>query len=197
MQKINEISAFLHRAVLLFLAAFAVPALLVFLLPEMGAGAAGVMERLAPAWGWLMNLWFLSAAYFCGCLIASSGFRENLLARISGFRERDEREELVTAKAARSMFLLTLGCFITAGLAGMIRFNIFSFTRWEGGAVPPLVKVGPYELRQGHVAKKGLIFWPSLGIPKAPDRFPEFTELEHRGAQYYYESGAIFAPEVS
>lgn len=197
MGKLDRLLAFLHRAVLVYLAIFTIPALLSFLLSDLTISATRVMERLTPVWGWLMSLWFLSAVYFCCCLILSGGFREALLTRISGFKERDEREEIVTAKAARSVFLVTLGCFIAAGLIGMIRMNIFEYTRWQGDRVPPLVKVGPYELRKGQVAKKGFIMWPSVGIPSTRGPHPEFTEREIGGTQYFYESSSAFGPEVS
>jgi hypothetical protein len=172
-------------------------ALLAFLALERTVGGARVLERLAPAWGWLMGAWFLSGVYFCACLVASAGFRERLLARLSGFQERDEREELVTAKAARAVFLATLGCFIAAGLAGMVKINSFSYTRWRGGRVPPLERVGPYELRRGEVEKKGFLMWPSVGIPGEAVRFPELADRAEGGTQYVYASGSLFGQEVA
>ena len=197
MGKIDRLLAFLHRVVLAYLAIFAVPALLAFFLLDITASGVRVMESLMPVWMWLMSLWFLSAAYFCGRLILSGSFRETLLTRIAGFKERDEREEIVTAKAARSVFLVTLGCFIAAGLVGMIRLNVFSYTRWQGDRVPPLVEVGPYKLRKGEVSKRGFIMWPSVGIPSARTPYPEFAEREIGSSQYYYEGGCVFGPEVS
>lgn len=186
----------LHRAVLLYMAVFAVPALLGFLLPTLPAGAARAVEGVARAGNWLLGLWFLSAVYFCACLVLSPAFRETLLAKAAGFKERDEREELVTAKAARSVFLVTFGCLMAAGLAGMVRVNVFAFTRWQGDRVPPLEKVGPYELRRGEVARRGFVMWPSIGLPDAQPAEPRFTEREEGGARYYFESGSLFGPEV-
>lgn len=198
MGKTDRPLAFLHRAVLAYLAIFTIPALLAFFLLDLTASGTRIMESLTPVWGWLMGLWFLAAVYFCCCLILSVGFREALLTRISGFKERDEREEIVTAKAARSVFLITLGCFIAAGLVGMIRLNVFTYTRWQGDRVPSLVKVGPYELRKGEVYKKGFILWPSIGIPRARAPYTAFIkERAIGGTQYFYESGSIFGPEVS
>ena len=59
----------------------------------------------------LMNLgfvWMLSLAYCVLALLFYEAFRESLLSRLAGFREQDERERLVTARAARATFLLTL-----------------------------------------------------------------------------------------
>ena len=195
MGKIDRLFACLHQAVMAYLALFAIPALLAFLLLDITAGAARVMESLTPVWGWLMSLWFLSAAYFCCCLILSGGFREALLTRISGFKERDEGEEVVAAKAARSVFLVTLGCFIAAGLIGMVRLNVFGYTRWQGDRVPLLAKVGPYELRKGEVAQKGFVIWPSIGILSAGASYPKFTEREIGSTRYFQGGGRVFGPE--
>lgn len=197
MTNIDKALAFSHRAVLAYLAVFTIPALLAFLVLDRAPDFAVVMERVAPVWMWLTSLWFLSAVYFCGCLVLSGGFREALLTRLAGFKERDEWEEIVTARAARSVYLVTLGCFIAAGLIGMIRLNVFSYTRWQGDRVPPLTKVGPYELRQGQVAKKGFVLWPSIGLPGAPEPRRGFAEREIGSTQYYHDGGNVFGPEVS
>lgn len=197
MIKTNKALRGLHRAVLVLLAVLTIPALGSIFFANMTAGAAGVLERFLPAWGWMIGVWSAAAVYFFCCLVGSTDFREATLSKMAGFRERDEREEIVTAKAARSVFLVTLAGFLAAGLVGMVRVNVFTYTRWEGGAVPPLVKVGPYELRRGTVAKRGMIMWPSLGLPTARAPLGESAELERGSAQYYYEGGAIFGPEVS
>ncbi len=197
MKRIDRTLRGLHRAALAAMAILTIPALGSLYLTNMTAGMAKFMEGAAPIWGWMIGVWAATIVYFCCCLVWSTSFREALLARLSGFRERDEREEIVTAKAARSVFLVTLAGFLGAGLFGMVRVNVFTYTRWEGGAVPPLTKVGPYELRKGTVAKRGFLMWPSLGLPIARIPEEEVSELERGDTQYYYEGGSIFGPEVS
>jgi len=153
-------------------------------------------ERLLGVWGWAMGAWFVSGLYLCACFIFSEDFRERLLTRVAGFQERDEREELVTGRAARSVFLVTLGVLVAGGLLGMLRVNIFAYTRWKGGVVPPLEKVGPHQLRKGEVESRGFVMYPSLGVP-LDQRRPNFTEREEGGTQYFYESGTLFPPEFS
>lgn len=53
-------------------------------------------------------IWILSVAYFFMALVFYPSFRERLMSRLAGFKERDEREELVTAKASQRTFLLML-----------------------------------------------------------------------------------------
>jgi hypothetical protein len=187
----------LHIAILAVMALLTIPVLGSLFMANMTPGAARVMESVMPVWGWMVGAWAAAVVYFCCCLVLSMDFREALLARVSGLSERDEREELVTAKAARSVFLVTLAGFLAAGLLGMIRFNIFTYTRWEGESVPPLTRVGPYELRKGTVAKRGFLMWPSLGLPMAREPQPASADIERGSTQYSYEGGSIFEPEVA
>ena len=52
--------------------------------------------------------WILSLGYSVTALLFDRNLREKILTRLAGFREGDEREALVTARASRSTFLLTL-----------------------------------------------------------------------------------------
>lgn len=187
----------LHQAILATMTVLTAPALGSLFLANMTPGTARIMEFALPAWGWVIGVWAATIVYFCGCIVWSTNFREALLSRISGFKERDEREEIITAKAARSVFLVTLAGFLAAGLLGMVRINVFSYTRWEGDAVPALEKVGPHELRRGKVARTRFLMWPSLGLPIKRAPYPEFVELERGNTQYYYEGGSLFEPEVA
>jgi len=63
--------------------------------------------------------------------------------------------------------------------------------------VPPLVKLGPNELRKGQVDKRAFVMWPSLGLPNANGPRPDFVDREDGATQYSYESGSIFGPEVA
>ena len=197
MKRSDKILSALHRAVLTVMVVLTIPAFGSLFLGNLTARTAGIMENVMPVWGWMIGVWSASIVYFCFCIIWSTGFREALLARLSGFSERDEREELVTAKAARSVYLVTLAGFLAAGLFGMLRVNIFEYTRWAGESVPPLAKVGPYELRKGTVAAKGFLMWPSLGLPAASAPHPRSTEIERGNTRYYYEWESIFEPEVA
>ena len=95
------------------------------------------------------------------------------------------------------MFLATLAGFLAAGLLGLVRVNVFGYTRWAGGSVPPLAKVGRYELRKGTVAQHGFLMWPSLGLPTARASDSGLAELERGDTQYSYGGGPLFGPEVA
>lgn len=197
MKKTDRLPQRIHRAVLTVMAVLTIPALGSILFVDMTPSKAAILERAMPVWSWMIGVWCATIVYFCGCMIVSTDFREALLARLSGFMERDEREEMMTAKAARSVFLVTLAGFLAAGVLGMVRLNVFTYSRWEGASVPPLTKVGPYELRRGTLEKKGMILWPSLGLQTAEPPRPDYTEFERGNALYFYAGGSLFGPEVS
>lgn len=62
--------------------------------------------------GLVFGAWMFLALYLSLRLIFSSKFRSSVLARVSLFRERDEREAAVTAMATRNSFLTTLAVLI-------------------------------------------------------------------------------------
>lgn len=68
--------------------------------------------------------WVLSLVYLVLALCFYPTFRETILARLAGFKERDEREELVTAAAARGTFLLTLAVQIALLIMSMTSFHL-------------------------------------------------------------------------
>lgn len=78
--------------------------------------------------GYIMNnagfVWVLSLCYIIAALVFYKWFREGLLARLSGFRERDEREQRVTGDVAKAAFLLTLAVEIAFLALSMTSFEI-------------------------------------------------------------------------
>lgn len=71
-----------------------------------GAGAANASA------GFIFALWMVSALYLSLRLILSGPFRDQVMARITFIRERDEREAQLTGKAARTTFLMTMALLI-------------------------------------------------------------------------------------
>jgi phosphotransferase system glucose/maltose/N-acetylglucosamine-specific IIC component len=84
--------------------------------------------------GFLFGAWMVAALYIGVSLVVSKAFREQLLRKITGIKERDEREELIVARSARNTFLLTLGLLIFLFL-----LNVFQVRLAE---VPPEKQFG-------------------------------------------------------
>lgn len=60
----------------------------------------------------VLGCWMLVTLFLSGRLVASAAFREQVLARIVRLKERDEREFILTGKAARNTMLTTLAVLI-------------------------------------------------------------------------------------
>lgn len=67
-------------------------------------------------------LWFSVLILFLGLLVAVPSVRENTLKRLANIKERDEREEYITGKAARSTYISSLSLIIF-----LLFFSLFSF----------------------------------------------------------------------
>ncbi|HOX22278.1 MAG TPA: hypothetical protein PLL10_02345, partial [Elusimicrobiales bacterium] len=83
------------------------------------------------------GLWVVGGFYLVLALVFYKEFREGLLSRLAGFKERDEREQHATADAARSTFLLMLGVEIVFLLMSLSTFEIVKKPNGHG-----LLKVG-------------------------------------------------------
>jgi len=62
--------------------------------------------------GLIFLIWMALSLYLSFRLMVSETFRDQVLARVTFIRERDEREALLTGKAARTTFLTTLAILI-------------------------------------------------------------------------------------
>ncbi len=62
--------------------------------------------------GLVFAIWMLQTLYISARLILSNSFRDSILPRLAFFKERDEREALITGQAARHSFLTTLALLI-------------------------------------------------------------------------------------
>ena len=74
--------------------------------------ALSANEYLNSMSGFVFGTWMFLALYLSLRLIFSSEFRSSVLARVSLFKERDEREAAVTATATRNSFLTTLAVLV-------------------------------------------------------------------------------------
>lgn len=62
--------------------------------------------------GFICAIWMTLSLYLSFRLIVSSPFRDQVLAKLTFIRERDERESILTGQAARTTFLTTLAVLI-------------------------------------------------------------------------------------
>jgi hypothetical protein len=76
---------------------------------DRGATGTGLLNALS---GFVLALWMVLSLYLSVRLILSGPFRDQVMARITFIRERDERETLLTGKATRTTFLMTIALLI-------------------------------------------------------------------------------------
>ncbi|MCB2186040.1 MAG: hypothetical protein KQJ78_06455 [Deltaproteobacteria bacterium] len=74
-----------------------------------GSAVAGFLNGLA---GLVVATWMTLAIYLSFRLLVSGPFRDQVLARITFIRERDEREAILTGKATKKVFLTSLAFLI-------------------------------------------------------------------------------------
>ena len=96
------------------------------------AGTASLPEKIGIV---LLSLWLISVWYFLGSLLFSQELRNRIVGTVSNIQERDEREEFVTGRAAKEVFLVTLAGFIAVGIWGMSTVNILFILHKEGDSL--------------------------------------------------------------
>lgn len=75
--------------------------------------------------GVVFATWMLISLFLSLRLLFSSKFRSEALSRLSFFRERDEREVMISAKATRNSFLTTLALLIFMLGLSMMEVAVF------------------------------------------------------------------------
>lgn len=86
----------------------------------------GLFKKIA--WellSWNLMLWFAVLIIFLIILVAVPSVRDNTLRHLANLKERDEREEYITGKAARSAYLSTLSLSIFFLFFSVFSLNVF------------------------------------------------------------------------
>jgi hypothetical protein len=73
---------------------------------------AGFGRLLNNFTGLVFALWMALSMYLCVRLLVSGPFRDQVIAKITFIRERDEREAILTGKAAKTAMLTSLAFLI-------------------------------------------------------------------------------------
>lgn len=74
-------------------------------------------------------LWFIVLFLFLVCLIIAPTVREKTLTRLANLKERDEREEHITGKAARSAYISTLSVMILCLFLSMFNVSLYKLPK--------------------------------------------------------------------
>lgn len=71
-----------------------------------------MMSALWESLSWNLIIWFAVLVLFLILLVIDPGSRKKTLSRLANIKERDEREEYLTGKAARSAYLSTISLVV-------------------------------------------------------------------------------------
>jgi len=83
----------------------------------------GAVKALIEVLSWQLILWFIVLIVFLFALTISPRLRNESLARLSGMKERDERESVIAGRSARFSYLATL-----ALMTALFFFSVVNIT---------------------------------------------------------------------
>lgn len=102
---------------------------------------SGGLKVLADVLSWNLMFWFAALAFFLVVLLLWPVARERTLKRLANLKERDERELLITGRAARSAYIASIALLIC-----LLFFSVFSLTLREN---PPDAAFGRHTVSIG------------------------------------------------
>ncbi len=89
-----------------------------------GESSSFVLQALWEVLSWNLMLWFLVLIVFLSMLILIPHVREKTLKRLANIKDKDEREEFITGKAARASYISTLSLLILLLFFSIFNLNI-------------------------------------------------------------------------
>jgi hypothetical protein len=153
---------------------FPLIAIIVFFMGSRNPGEfARTHETLNSIKGSLLAVWLTCSFYIGVRLVVSEGFREETLTKLVMMRENDEREEILTGKATRAVFLSNLGILLFALLLSAVTVRLEQ--------IPPEKRVDG----KGHVLAVGLTIGSPVSNSPESGKNPSDSQgtllIDHQG----------------
>jgi hypothetical protein len=121
--------------------------------------------------GWNIMLWFVALIVYLLLLVVVPRFREQTLTRLAQIRERDEREEYITGRAARKSYISTLSFLVFLFFLSAFTFSVKKELDPQGkhtGTVSLGLQFHLFEKKTVETSKDGVILESSdLPITKS------------------------------
>ncbi|MCE5286319.1 MAG: hypothetical protein LLG02_10795 [Pelosinus sp.] len=76
--------------------------------------------------GFIFAVWMVLSIYLGICLMFSEKFREKVLAKLTLLKERDEREAMLTGKAAKTTMLTTIAILLFLFCLSCFQVSVYS-----------------------------------------------------------------------
>jgi hypothetical protein len=108
---------------------FALPFVLIILCwaaisdPNKMSASSGLTRIAWDALGWTFMIWIFVSFYIVVKMVIQKTFRDQILGKAAGIKERDERESIIVGEAAKVSFLSTMAFIIL-----LLFFSIFTIT---------------------------------------------------------------------
>jgi hypothetical protein len=93
---------------------------------EANASSGSYLEMIYDFAGIMFGSWMLLSIYLAVRLIFSGAFREKVLTRLTFIKERDEREVMLTGKAAKTTMLTTIAILIFLFCLSCFQISVYS-----------------------------------------------------------------------
>jgi hypothetical protein len=122
----NKIVRFLQNYLLI--GAFFVAILLGWSLLLINSNIQGFVKFIHEVLSWNFIIWFATLFIFLIMLVVFPVARENTLKRLANLKERDEREQYITGKAARASYIATLSLMIFLFFMSIFSLHIYHFS---------------------------------------------------------------------
>lgn len=141
---------------------------------ETATADGGFIAQLYNFAGLMFAVWMLLAIFMGTRLMISGAFREKVLTKITFIKERDEREVMLTGKAAKTTMLTTLAILIFFFCLSCFQVSIYSLSPEsvaDGksrvislGLNFDLLENQPKEISQADLQKKNILDYVGLPI---------------------------------
>ena len=99
--------------------------------PKLPNGGILVESAFWEFFSWNLIIWFSLLAVFICLIVFHTKTREQVIRRIANIKERDEREEYVTAKASRAAFMASLSLLLLLLFISIFNVNITKYPPTE------------------------------------------------------------------
>ena len=85
---------------------------------------SALLKNLWGLLGWNIMVWFVALIGYLVALVLIPTLREQVLTRLANIKERDEREEYITGRAARTSYISTMSLLIFFLFLSIFTVNI-------------------------------------------------------------------------
>lgn len=144
---------------------------------ENSASANSFLYQLYNLAGFMFGLWMLLSIYLGIRLMISGEFRESVLSKLTLIKERDEREVMLSGKAAKTTMLTTMAILIFFFCLSCFQVSVYNLPPEKAidgkskvvtlGLTFSLMEQNPVEYSKEVVQKQSIINYSGLPVSRS------------------------------